>query len=177
MGGLPDNPTLMHRKPPLAAQGEPRARSGSGELTVLRFSEVDQHLPKGQPGLYEIWTLSGTPLKVGIAADLRQRLCDHRASRQKRLQLNNGGSWSRPEDVKSKQSILAKHLYFDQEITGDYDLASEAGRRAFLEDCCEVRVHPTATCEEARELEKQREATGLFRYRGRVRARPQRAAR
>lgn len=141
-------------------------------LKGLRLSEVDQAIPKGQPGLYEIWTLSGVPLKVGIAEDLRQRLGDHRASRQTRLQLKSGGSWSRPEDVVSKRSILAKHLHFDRELAPDYDLACEEGRRGFLEDCCEVRIHPTSNREEARELEKQREATGLFRYTGRVRARP-----
>lgn len=144
-------------------------------LKGLRFSEVDQAISKGQPSLYEIWTLTGVPLKVGIAQDLRRRLGDHRASRQKCLQLKSGGSWSRPGDVVSRQSILAKHLYFDREITRDYDLTTETGRRGFLEDCCEVRIHPTATREEARELEKQREATGLFRYTRRVRARPQQA--
>jgi len=146
-------------------------------LVGLRFSEIDQTVPAGQPGLYEIWTLLGVPLKVGIALDLRLRLRQHRSSRKNSLRLKSGGSWSRPRDVDSKQSILAKHLYFDRELTHDYDLSSEAGRRGFLEDCCEVRIRPTATREEARELEKQREATGLFRYTGRVKARPQDATR
>lgn len=143
----------------------------------MRFSEVDQAIPKGQPGLYEIWTLSGVPLKVGIAGDLRKRLRNHRASRQNRLRLKNGGSWSRPEDVESKQSILAKHLYFDRALTHGYDLTCEAGRRAFLDDCCEVRILATISRDEARELEKQLEASGLFRYTGRVRTRPQSDAR
>jgi hypothetical protein len=115
--------------------------------------------------------VDGVPLKVGIADDLRARLLQHRASRQSALKLKPGGDRSRPGDLESKGSVLAKHLYYDETVAPNHDLKTEVGRRAFLETGCVVRVEPTCTRQEARVLEKQREAAGVFRYVGRVRIR------
>jgi len=135
---------------------------------TFRFSEIEARIGPGQPGLYEIRTLSGEKLKVGITNDLRDRLADHRASRQSGLKLRPGGDWSRPDEVDSKKSILAKHLYYDEAIAPDYDLKTETGRRAFLSEACVILVEPNSSREKARELEKQREGQGGFRYVGDV---------
>jgi hypothetical protein len=137
----------------------------------FRFSQIEQCINPGQPGLYEIQTLSGTRLKVGIAGDVAKRLSDHRASRDSGLKLTPGGDRSNPSDVRSKKSILAKHLYYDETIAPDYDLKSENGRRRFLEESCRIFVEPTKSRTEAGLLEKLREATGDFRYVGIVRVR------
>lgn len=137
----------------------------------FHFAEIEQRIKLGQTGIYEIHTVSGMPLKVGIAIDLRKRLIQHRASRQNALKLKPGGKWLSPKDVLSKQSILAKHLYYDATIAPRYDLKSEAGRREFLEKCCVIIAQPTSCRNEARTLEKQREAIGEFRYFGKVRIR------
>jgi len=137
-------------------------------LLTIRFSEIEARIAPGQPGLYEIRTLSGEKLKVGMAKDLRDRLVAHRASRQSGLRLKPGGDWSRPDDVDSKKSILAKHLYYDEAIAPDYDLKTEAGRRAFLSEACIILVEPTNSRQRARDLEKKREDRGGFRYFGDV---------
>ena len=134
----------------------------------IRFTEIERKLKHGQPGLYKIYTLSGVPLKVGISKDLRDRLRKHRDSRQKSLKLKLGGNRSQPTDVLSKQSILAKHLYYDEVITTNFDLKSEIGRREFLKSCCEIEVKFTNAKEDARLLENKLEATGSFRYVGPV---------
>jgi hypothetical protein len=123
------------------------------------------------PGLYEIHTKSGKPLKVGIATNLRRRLMQHAKSRQSRLRLADGGSWDVPEHVQSKQSILAKHLYFDRTITSDYDLRTEEGRRNFLINECAVAYVGTSDRMAARELERKLEANRSYRYLGRARIR------
>ncbi|MBN1461646.1 MAG: hypothetical protein JXA57_19110 [Armatimonadetes bacterium] len=136
----------------------------------MRFSDIDA-APTG-PGVYEIRLLDGTPLKVGIAANLRKRLRQHRASRDSGLKWNDAGVRESPGDVLSKQSILAKHLYFDHEIGSGFDLQTEVGRQAFLEDRCDVSFQATATRAEARLIEIERETLGGYRYIGRVRVRP-----
>lgn len=136
--------------------------------TKVRFTRISQDIPPS-PGIYEILTDDGTSLKVGIGANLRQRLLQHRASLQSCLRLKPGGHWSNPGDVISKRSILAKHLYYDRSLTRRYDLTSEADRRRFLEERCYVEFELTETKEKARELEKIREQQGRFRYSQKVR--------
>lgn len=60
-------------------------------------------------GSYEIHTKGGVPLKAGISGNLRKRLIQHGDSKQSRLYLEPGGTRANPGDVRSKQSILAKH--------------------------------------------------------------------
>ncbi len=124
--------------------------------------------PEG-PGLYEVYTKSGVALKVGIAANLRRRLIQHANSLQSRLRLVDGGNWATPAHVRSKQSILAKHLYFDRTLGGEYDLTTEEGRRSFLANECIVKYLSTATRDAARELERKLEAKATYRYLGRAR--------
>jgi len=138
----------------------------------LEFSQIEQFIERGRRGLYMIYLRDATPLKVGIAGDLRRRLMHHRRSPDSGLRLKPGGDRSRPEDVECKRSILGKHLYYDEEIAPGYDLKTQAGRQAFLRENCTLRVLLTQTRAEARELEKQWEATGQFRYVGLVRIRP-----
>jgi hypothetical protein len=71
----------------------------------------------------------------------------------------------------SKRSILAKHLFFDASLTGDFDLTSEEGRVAFLRERCYLKVQVTSSREAAREIERQREQQGSYRYLGKVRKR------
>src|SRR5882724_12066054 len=115
----------------------------------IRFSEIERNVP-AQPGIYEIHTFTGTSLKVGISGNLRKRLLQHRASRQSALKLKAGGQRCNPSDVKSKESILEKHLYYDTSLVADYDLKSEAGRRKFLKEKCCFIFELTANRTEAR---------------------------
>jgi hypothetical protein len=137
----------------------------------FRFSEIERFVKPGQPGLYEIHMASGLLLKVGLAVDLSSRLRSHRASRQSGLKLRPGGDWSRPEDVGSKKSILAKHLYYDEAIAPGFDLKQESERRRFLEERCIITVRPTETREAARLIEERLEKTGKYRYVGSVKVR------
>ncbi|MFC6340098.1 hypothetical protein [Pseudomonas karstica] len=130
----------------------------------IRFSEIEATVPAA-PGLYEIVTDEGGMLKVGISGNLRKRLVQHRQSRQSRLKLKEGGQWSNPSDVMSKQSILAKHLFFRSPVTG-FDLKTEAGRQVFLEQRCHVLVTVTLTREEAREMERLKEQSGAYPFVG-----------
>ena len=129
----------------------------------IRFSEIESFVPQ-KPGIYEIYTDAGLALKVGIGVNIRKRLLQHRASRQDRLKLKIGGHRSNPSDVRSKESILAKHLYYDAAVAPDYDLKSEAGRRAFLEERCHVRFEVCPNKTAARYHEEVRERQGHFRY-------------
>jgi hypothetical protein len=72
-----------------------------------------------------IHTNDGCALKVGIGMNLRERLSQHRDSLDSRLRLKPGGTRDNPDDVESKGSILAKHLYYDSSVTSGYDLKSE----------------------------------------------------
>lgn len=123
-------------------------------------------------GIYEVLTNTGIALKVGIATSLRRRLTAHARSRQSRLQLRVPGSWDNPSNVVSKQSVLAKHLFFDREIAPQYDLTTQDGRQRFLREQCTVRFVVTPSREAARDLERVLEATGQYRYCGPVRIRP-----
>ncbi|MEQ1935944.1 MAG: hypothetical protein ABL962_18975 [Fimbriimonadaceae bacterium] len=137
-------------------------------IDEFRFSELRSRATLGYPGFYEILLNSGTPLKCGIASNLFERLRDHGASRQSGLKLKDKGNWSRPSDVKSKKSILAKHLYFDEQIAPSYNLKIQGERQRFLEECCKVRVRITESIESARALERDAEASGAYRYVGSV---------
>ena len=77
---------------------------------------------------------------------------------------------TRPCDVTSKSSILAKHLYFDTLITRDHDLKTQAGCRAFLAERCYLIVRAMPFCE-ADALKEKAERSGRFRYTGEVRLR------
>jgi hypothetical protein len=134
----------------------------------FRFSEIEQHVAAGQPGLYEIHTLTGIPLKVGISKNLRERLVQHRASRKSGLKLKPGGTWDNPRDVESKKSVLAHHLYYDAQISPGFDLTTEVGRRDFLEQCCVIVIELTDSSAAAKILETSRELSGVFRYVGAV---------
>jgi hypothetical protein len=133
----------------------------------IRFNEIDEKAPE-QPGIYEIHTNDGTALKVGIGKNLRKRLIQHRDSRQSRLKLIPGGNWSNPSDVVSKGSILAKHLFFDEIITKNFNLKTENGRKEFLMKDCYILFEITATREEAWLQEQTLEDPALYRYVGRV---------
>lgn len=133
----------------------------------LRFHEISEKVPE-TPGIYEIYTNDGVALKVGIASNLRQRLRQHARSRQISLKFAHDQSDLSPGDVRSKQSILAKHLYFDSSISTECDLKSEKGRQKFLNEFCCLIISETDTREEARRIERQKEAMGGYRYVGRV---------
>jgi hypothetical protein len=130
----------------------------------ITFSDVVTQAPE-KPGLYEIHTLDGIPLKVGISLNLRKRLTQHGESKQKYL-LCTDGDWSNPNNVTSKRSILAKHLYFHQ--ANGYDLTLENDRQRFLKNECYILFLATASREEARKLERQLEAGGRFQFVGRA---------
>jgi hypothetical protein len=140
---------------------------------MIRFSEIDERVG-ARPGIYEIHTIDGRPLKVGIGRDLRRRLRSHRASRQSGLRsaLGDPRLATAPAQVSSKSSILAKHLFFDAEVAPGYDLRSEAGRRRFLEEQCRVRVEYCDSREDAARIEREREQTAGFRYCRTVRSYP-----
>ncbi len=159
----------------MALRGSSRGRRSSppalavmAKLIRIKFGDIET-VPTA-PGFYEIHSNNGVPLKVGIGANLRRRLRQHRESRQKYLKLKPGGCWSNPDHVMSKRSILAKHLYFE-EPKKNYDLKTENGRREFLSKECYIFFRVTISRAEARELEKISEREGRFRYMGRVSAR------
>lgn len=133
----------------------------------VKFSEIRDSVPENT-GLYEIHMNMGISLKVGISVNLQDRLLQHRASRQSCLRLKNGGDRNNPNDVTSKGSILAKHLYYDQSLTNEYDLTSEEDRRRFLDEKCYIIFETTKTKRAARTIERKREQAGKFRYVKRV---------
>ena len=139
-------------------------------LKKVCFGEIEGKVP-ANAGIYEIHTLTGIPLKVGISGNLRKRLLQHRASRQSGLKLRKGGQRSEPKDVESKASILAKHLYYDTTLVAGFDLTSETERRRFLREHCCFTFEQTTNKAEARKLEEVRERELPFRYIGHVKRR------
>ena len=133
----------------------------------IKFSQV-KDLVEPTSGIYEIFTNEGIALKVGIAKDLKKRLTDHGKSKQSRIKIKDATQAMEPHNVISKKSILAKHLYFDRNISKNYDLTTELGRQAFLEHECYVVVTRTSTREEARVLEIKLEKVRIHRYLGLV---------
>jgi excinuclease UvrABC nuclease subunit len=130
----------------------------------ISFSEITGKVGE-EPGIYEIWTESGSRLKVGISQNLRKRLKQHAASRESGLK-NLCSNPKKPADITSKASILAKHLYFDRALPEamGYDLCSGDERKKFLAEKCYIKFLVTKTRDEARKLEIEMEKTGEFRY-------------
>lgn len=137
------------------------------ETIQLTFSQI-KSIVRNEPGLYEIFTNDQVPLKVGIAKNLRQRLSAHGKSKQRALKLKVMEVGYAIGNVKSKSSVLSMHLYFDSSITEKYDLTTESGRVAFLENECYIQIQYTPTRIAARKLEQAKEASGIYRYVGRV---------
>ena len=136
-------------------------------VVKIKFSEI-RNLVESTTGIYEIYLNDGTPLKVGIAKNLRSRLRMHFGSKQRRLKIKNCDDPITPNNMQSKQSIFAKHLYFDSTISTTHDLTTETGRVEFLENCCFLTFQYTESREVAREIEKEYEKSGKYRYVGRV---------
>jgi hypothetical protein len=134
----------------------------------IQFYEIKEKVPQNA-GIYEIWTKSGICLKVGIGVNLRKRLLQHCASRQTGLRLKpnfNEKDRINPNNVLSKNSILAKHLYYDEQLATEYnlDLTKEINRRKFLLENCYIICEKTESKEKARELELNREKSKIIRY-------------
>lgn len=142
------------------------AFDASYDVAVHRFNNLEAL--KRSPGLYQIHTFDGIPLKVGIAANLRHRLTQHARSLQGKLKPIADVTVSEPGHLRSKQSILAKHLYFDRALTENYDLETEVGRQNLLAHETYLLVTYTPTRDEALRLEKIAEASNIWRYQGRV---------
>lgn len=70
--------------------------------------------------------------------------------------------------MKSKRSILAKHLYFDRTIAAGYDLRTEEGRASFLEERCRIRFEGASSRKAARQREMVLESSKKYRYVGRL---------
>jgi excinuclease UvrABC nuclease subunit len=139
----------------------------------MKYSETkfsDLNPVKHSPGIYQISTNSGMLLKIGISKDIRNRLYQHGISKQSRLKTIDIAFPVEPSNVKSQQSILAKHLFFDRRMAFAYnlDLKTEAGRTEFLADHCVIEFFHTSTREEALELEKKIEKENNHRYIGKV---------
>ena len=98
------------------------------EYKRISFAEIAKEVDE-VPGIYEIWTQSEIPLKVGISKNLGKRLEQHAASRDSGLKGLDSNP-EQPAQLTSKGSILAKHLYFDRVLTEtkDYDLTTEVGK-------------------------------------------------
>lgn len=139
-------------------------------MRKITFGEIDTIVPRA-PGLYEIYMRPGLALKVGIGIDIRERLLQHRASRDSGLKLKDGGNRANPDDVESKKSILAKHLYYDRSITKEYDLTTQEGRNQFLVRECFILFEAMASRAAAEVLERELERTKEYRYCGRVQCR------
>lgn len=143
----------------------------------IDFAEIEDTIADS-PGLYRIYTKTRIALKCGIGENLKRRLRNHRASYQSGLRLKQGGVVDSkakidPNCVRSKKSILAKHLFFDEEIALNYDLKTQQGRHDFLLNECYIEFEYTETKKEARKLERELESKQEFRYQGLVKIRPQ----
>lgn len=135
----------------------------------IKFSQIDEKI-NSSFGLYEIYTNDNIHLKVGISNNLKRRLKQHRNSRQNSLKIKNVDLPILPNNMESKQSILAKHLYFDKNITKKYNLINEEERQQFLENECYIVITETSSKEDARTIEIQKEKEN-FRYIGIVQIR------
>ena len=133
----------------------------------IKFSKIPDLL-ETRSGIYEIYLYDGTPLKVGIAKNLRSRLRMHLGSKQNRLKIKDVNAPTTPSNLHSKQSILAKHRYFDSAIFTSCDLTTEAGRVAFLETYCYLIFKYTESCDAGRKIDIEYEKSGKYRNVGRV---------
>ncbi len=138
-------------------------------MQKIKFSEI-VNLNNNKPGIYEIYTNNHIPLKVGISTNIKRRLRQHKNSMQIYLEILKTNLPISPENIRSNQSILAKHLYFDTKIAPNLDLSKENDRQKFLEENCYVKFKYTETKEDARKIEIEKEKLD-FRYIGRVKIR------
>lgn len=133
----------------------------SRRVAFAAVAQVD-----ARPGVYEIHTKNGMPLKVGISINIQERLTQHAHSYQSCLRLKPRGNWRNPRDVRSNGSILAKHLYFDRSLSAKYDFRFEHDRRHFLNNECDLFIRFTRGIVSAKRIEEEREQSGIFRYVG-----------
>jgi len=138
-------------------------------MQKIKFSEIT-NLDNKKPGIYEIYTNEHIPLKVGISTNIKRRLREHKNSKQKYLKIKNHNLSISPNNIKSNQSILAKHLYFDTKIAPSFDLTKEEDRKIFLEEHCYIKFKYTTTKQDARKIEIEKEKED-FRYIGKVKNR------
>ena len=143
-------------------------------MARINFTGNELNSIPEEPGIYGIYLKSDdTPLKIGIGGIMKKRLKQHMKSKQNALKTN-GTSLSdpniQPSDVTSKQSILTKHLFFDNELARMYskDFKTEKGRQAFLVQDCYILYRLVGTREDAVDLERPEENSGLYRYAGPV---------
>jgi len=136
-------------------------------MKKIKFSEIKTKVP-AEPGIYEIYTKDKTRLKVGIGINLRHRLLQHASSKQRCLKLKPGGNIEDPKDIRSKQSILAKHLYYDKSIAKDFDLTTEQGRQQFLCERCFIIFETMKSKDDAHKKEQLYESERKYRYYGPV---------
>lgn len=136
--------------------------------TSISFVEIETKV-SSVPGIYEIWTNTGVPLKVGISNNLKKRLKQHASSPD--CLINDEIDPSQPAYLTSKKSILAKHLYFDHAIAdvARYDLTTQVGRRTYLANECKIKFQATKDTKKARYFEKFLEKLGKFRYARKIR--------
>jgi hypothetical protein len=133
-----------------------------------RFGDIPKDKLLGHTGVYEI-RFGRVRLKVGIAGDLWKRLSQHRNSRG--LKGPTTEPWKSPAQVRSKSSILAKHLYFDSGLAPEVNLRDETTRQEFLATRCQVRWQIHRNRKAARKKEIELESTKRYRYLGGVRRR------
>ncbi len=138
-------------------------------MQKIKFSEIT-NLDNKKAGIYEIYTNDDIPLKVGISTNIKRRLREHKNSKQKYLKIKNTNLPITPDNIKSNQSILAKHLYFDKKISSTLDLSKENDRQIFLQENCYIKFKYTETKQDARKIEIEKEKLN-FRYIGRVKIR------
>jgi len=138
-------------------------------MQKIKFSEI-KNLDNKKSGIYEIYTNEHIPLKVGISTNIKRRLREHKNSKQKYLKIKNHNLPISPNNIKSNQSILAKHLYFDSKIAPNFDLTKEKDRQIFLEEQCYIKFKYTTTKLTARKIEIEKEKED-FRYIGKVKSR------
>lgn len=175
-GGLVRPIMLAFARAPVAGQGNGRGhqfgvktgRYMSRFSGWYRFTDIPKAALQERAGVYEV-RFGRISLKVGIAGNLWKRLNQHRKSRGLKGPLSK--PWKDPSQVRSKSSILAKHLYFDSALAPQTNLRDEATRQKFISTRCKVRwqIHPSR--KSAREKEIELELKRQYRYQGRVRRR------
>ena len=111
------------------------------------WPQVRRDVPT-KPGVYTIWDQEGRFIYVGIATErrgLRARLAEHA----------NGGRGGDKFNVYIADRVLLPRLTPEQiSGIGDGTLSFDALVKEHNRDCLAVRVHVTATDEDARQLEK-----------------------
>lgn len=140
----------------------------------IQFKKLKRDVEK-DVGLYGIFFRDRTGkvegLKVGISKNLKRRLDSHFESRDSALKRKDGLKMTPeysdgPDGLVSKGSILAKHLFFDDELGREFNvnLKTKTGRKEFLNSHCFVLVQRTQSKKAAKVMENELEASNLFRY-------------